>query len=313
MINKCQYDGVDFKTSHARAKFCSQKCANLAKTKSRLQLKCDYCGTQFTQKVPLRIDKYCSKECDIKDKAKQSTRCLQCNKEFIGAHKTTKYCSNECAWKSKEKPKISGICENCHEPFTTKYTTTNWIYNNKIAKRKFCSKRCQLESMHKDKVKCNCLVCGNEFVVFPSDIKNGRGKFCSHECRGLYWSAEKHHNWNNGSTIEKEKLRKSPAYKAWRIAVFLRDNKTCVQCGVHYRHGYTEIEADHIRPRSLFPELTLDINNGRTLCRKCHKKTITYGASLPFGTIKEDFLTGGKLYPYVETALKQIGVKDYLA
>ena len=37
-----------------------------------------------------------------------------------------------------------------------------------------------------------------------------------------------------------------------------------------------KLNADHIKPFSLFPELRFDLNNGRTLCVECHKKTDTY-------------------------------------
>jgi len=37
------------------------------------------------------------------------------------------------------------------------------------------------------------------------------------------------------------------------------------------------LEADHIKDFALFPKLRLDINNGRTLCKSCHKKTENYG------------------------------------
>ena len=81
-----------------------------------------------------------------------------------------------------------------------------------------------------------------------------------------------HWSWQGGKTSEQEKIRKSIDYKLWREAVFARDDYTCQECGK--RGG--RLNADHIKPFSLYPELRLDINNGRTLCVDCHKKTDTY-------------------------------------
>lgn len=69
------------------------------------------------------------------------------------------------------------------------------------------------------------------------------------------------------------RITQEPEYKAWRTAVFERDNYTCVECGI--RGG--ALNADHIRPKSTFPELIYEISNGRTLCRPCHVKTPTWG------------------------------------
>lgn len=63
-------------------------------------------------------------------------------------------------------------------------------------------------------------------------------------------------------------------YILWRTAVFTRDNYQCVLGGKS--HG-TKIEADHIKPWALYPELRYAIDNGRTLCKDCHKQTGTYG------------------------------------
>ncbi len=82
--------------------------------------------------------------------------------------------------------------------------------------------------------------------------------------------------WNKGignKTTEQKKIRTSLAYKEWRNAVFTRDNFTCVFCGE--KGGI--LNADHIKRFADFPELRLDVNNGRTLCEKCHKTTDTYG------------------------------------
>jgi hypothetical protein len=79
-------------------------------------------------------------------------------------------------------------------------------------------------------------------------------------------------NWRGGKTKEREKIRKSAEYKLWRTAVFQRDNYTCIWCG--QRGG--RLNADHIKPFALFPELRLAIDNGRTLCIDCHKTTESY-------------------------------------
>lgn len=86
-------------------------------------------------------------------------------------------------------------------------------------------------------------------------------------------SGENNHAWKGGVTSINEKIRKSIEYKLWRISVFERDNYTCVWCGLK-SHG--NIEADHIKPFAYFPELRFAIDNGRTLCKACHKTTDTY-------------------------------------
>lgn len=86
-------------------------------------------------------------------------------------------------------------------------------------------------------------------------------------------SWERNHNWKGGVTPENMRIRKSFEYKLWRQAVFERDNYTCVWCGWE---SHWDIEADHIKPFSLFPELRFAIDNGRTLCKTCHKTTDTY-------------------------------------
>ena len=75
-----------------------------------------------------------------------------------------------------------------------------------------------------------------------------------------------HWNWQGGITPINAKERNSKRYKEWRTKVFKRDNYTCQNCGK--RGGY--LEADHIKPFSLYPKLRYKVSNGRTLCKKCH-------------------------------------------
>lgn len=74
-------------------------------------------------------------------------------------------------------------------------------------------------------------------------------------------------NWRGGITPENAKIRASDETKAWRIAVFERDDYTCQVCGDRGGNKH----ADHIKPFALFPELRFDVSNGRTLCIPCHR------------------------------------------
>lgn len=83
---------------------------------------------------------------------------------------------------------------------------------------------------------------------------------------------EKNWKWIKDRSLVKTK-RTMVEFKTWRKSVYERDNYTCVLCGK--RGG--KLNADHIKPYRLFPELGLDVSNGRTLCEGCHRKTPTYG------------------------------------
>lgn len=89
-----------------------------------------------------------------------------------------------------------------------------------------------------------------------------------------------HWNWQGGIKPISERIRNSVEMKLWREAVFQRDNWTCVWCGVKFIKGVTGrvgMQADHIKPFALYPELRFAIDNGRTLCVSCHRKTDTWG------------------------------------
>lgn len=60
-----------------------------------------------------------------------------------------------------------------------------------------------------------------------------------------------------------------PQYKAWRRKVFGRDKGVCrmPKCG-----SKLCLQAHHIKRWADAPLLRFDVNNGITLCLKCHKK-----------------------------------------
>jgi hypothetical protein len=75
--------------------------------------------------------------------------------------------------------------------------------------------------------------------------------------------------WKGFLTRPDFRERKSREYNQWRMNVFLRDNFTCQFCGIKGCY----LEAHHIKSFKHFPELRFDINNGVSLCKKCHNLT----------------------------------------
>lgn len=51
----------------------------------------------------------------------------------------------------------------------------------------------------------------------------------------------------------------------WAQEVKKLDGYKCAYCG-----ATSELHAHHIRKRSVYPDLAKDLENGITLCRKCH-------------------------------------------
>ena len=91
-------------------------------------------------------------------------------------------------------------------------------------------------------------------------------------------SGSKSHLWKGGIYPLHKKIRKTLEYRMWRRSVFDRDNYTCIWCGARSGDGKKIIlQADHIKPFALYPALRFAIDNGRTLCLSCHRKTDTYG------------------------------------
>lgn len=152
----------------------------------------------------------------------------------------------------------------------------------KNSSNKYCSYACYWAARQEKHV---CAICGNptrrdkrgdRWLKTCSDdckmklnTKNSIGKKCAHP----FPPGKENPNYKHGKTEELHALRNTVAYSQWRAAVFVRDHFTCVMCG---KHG-GNIQADHIKPFAINPDLRFEVDNGRTLCEKCHKHTPTYG------------------------------------
>lgn len=143
--------------------------------------------------------------------------------------------------------------------------------------RRFCSRRCNALDTKK------VWIFTQESRDKISKTNTGRKhKPRSLEDREKYRQANlgsKSHFWKGGITKKTQQYRCSAKAREFRIKVFERDNYTCTICNDRSGKGHAVIlNADHIKPWSFFPELRYDINNGRTLCLDCHKKTDSFGS-----------------------------------
>ncbi len=104
--------------------------------------------------------------------------------------------------------------------------------------------------------------------------KNGRDNayfYCSEKCKQECPLYRK-----KASQLIKEDLiraghleepwHNSQEYQIWRNQVFKLDNKKCVWCGIE------ATVAHHILPQKIYPELSLDPENGISCCQECHMK-----------------------------------------
>ena len=156
----------------------------------------------------------------------------------------------------------------------------------------------------------NCLFCGKERVVKLAHIKRRWGKYCSQSCAAKvnknftghhhseetklkirlkklgvpstsntkFGSKENHSNWKGGITPFNKQQRDFFRYRVVP-KVLLRDNYICQLCG---QRG-NSLTVDHIKKWSEYPNLRFELNNCRTLCKKCHY-FISWNRSMPEGS-----------------------------
>ncbi len=200
-------------------------------------------------------------------------------------------------------PKVDLQCKKCGKSFK------KWKCRIK-ENGNYCSKECyqkDIVNILGKKEERKCLNCGKGFEIQPARKK----KHCSISCRQKYkWqdteyrkhmsevhkgqespmSGKKHKPesiekmrisskgqtaWNKGlgKATEHQRHIKSIEHKEWREAIFKRDDYTCQMC----RQRGGKLNADHIKPYSIYKDLRYELSNGRTLCEDCHRKTDTYG------------------------------------
>lgn len=193
--------------------------------------------------------------------AKIKRNCLLCGKEFYAIPALIKrgaadYCSRKCK-DEHQKHTMKGEGNN------------NWKGG---------------------KIKRHCEYCNETFETIPALIRPGKIMCCSTKCMGkwksLHRRGEKSLMWKGGITPIAKAIRHSDKYLNWRSQVFIRDNFTCRKCGdktsgnfhAHHIKSFSKITEEvkrHLPLFGLYDGAMLyaplwDINNGLTLCKKCH-------------------------------------------
>lgn len=217
--------------------------------------------------------------------------CLRCKKSFYTKPSRVligrgKFCSKKCS-SLTQRNRVKRKCVSCNNFFYLKLSASNKV------KIPFCNKEC------KRKFKTHIIKCGVCQKSFSTYISLKRKKFCSDTCRYKANEGTKRSlsfrkkrtgkmnpNWQGGRKVFASRIRGLTEYLTWRKKVMQRDKFTCQSCGQVGR----ELNVDHIVPFSyLLKEFKISsideaincsslwkLDNGRTLCVSCHKKTDTY-------------------------------------
>lgn len=162
--------------------------------------------------------------------------------------------------------RIECTCKQCGKAF---FTFKAWIRRGNGGK--FCSRVCSDEakkgvpSPFNRHVWLSCEGCGKSFSVKKYRI--GTARFCSRECQGVVRGrtikGKNHPSWRGGLTLRPWGVKK------WAKAVKERDGWKCLECNETERG---RLEAHHVEEWLSCPEKRYDIDNGQTLCLKCHLK-----------------------------------------
>lgn len=211
--------------------------------------------------------------------------CNGCNNYYKGYGKW--YCSISCSLKGREfteehKQNLS----KARRKWKFSEETKKKISESNKGKKRTKEIRRKLSESHKGQNPWNKGIKGEEFLSYyknghPRGMKGKKVSISSRKKMSKAHKGEKSYFWKGGITPINRRIRNGMEIRLWREAVFTRDNWTCQKCSRRSKKGERIIlNADHIKSFSLYPELRFEIDNGRTLCEECHRKTKNYGVKI---------------------------------
>ncbi|MBG9599991.1 endonuclease [Bacillus mycoides] len=156
------------------------------------------------------------------------------------------------------RKRIFSYCKECER----KYNNNRYDHTCTVCNKKYKSGR--KDSSH-------CKECHDKYMVKTYSILhkldfNGE----NNPMYGRQRFGQENPNYNpNKTDEEREKERLVEGYGIWRTKVYERDNYTCRCCG--YDKG-SILVAHHLDGWDWCKKKRLDVDNGVTLCKRCHKQ-----------------------------------------
>ena len=82
-------------------------------------------------------------------------------------------------------------------------------------------------------------------------------------------AAKANGTYDHAAFLKSAQFLRSREWLELRYKALLRCGKQCMCCGARPMPS-NPLQVDHIKPRSKFPELAMDINNLQVLCMQCN-------------------------------------------
>lgn len=177
--------------------------------------------------------------------------------------------------KTRKKKGVFNKCEICSKEY--------YVIPARAESTKFCSTKCKGISISKNNIgtshpryienivrQKNCEGCGCLMKHKPPKPITSflLQKFCTKTCadeHGLRYFGEENNKYKGDAARRKNR---TSVHSRWATKVIQRDLYKCMRCNVSGE--VATLQAHHIFPFELFPDKRNEIENGITLCSKCH-------------------------------------------
>lgn len=248
--NKNRYVGLGYNFTKMKDSF-ECKIEDLSKGSNALvEVKCDYCGKIY--KMPYKT--YLNRCADIIN----LDSCTKCKSIKIKESIQKRY-GADCI------RHIEGMEEKIIDGTRNKYGVDNAFQSEdiklKIAKTNILRYGVPNPSQSNSVISKRQETCKQRYGETSHMKTNKYKKMFSGE-NSPRWKADK-------SNEERERDRSTEEYREWRHSVFKRDGYKCARCGGR-GDKKLGIQAHHIRNWKDNEELRYDVDNGITLCARCH-------------------------------------------